>query len=225
MLKYIAKNIFKNVGTNFLERILSQSIYKNNFDELKDIQEFKRKEDLWFESLKSLKKEKISFLEFGVWEGNSIKQFSQLNINKESEFYGFDSFYGLPKDWDKSYPKGYFSTDGLIPYTEDNRITFIKGWFQNTLPPFINNFKNTNNLFVHYDADLYSSTLFCLSQIDSLKIPYVAIFDEFYSHEMRALNNYKDAYGAKVQFLGKTTSQSYPIQVSCRITPSIVFQI
>jgi len=225
MLRHFAKIIFKNIGTNFLERILSQSIYKNNFGELKDIQEFKIKQDLWYETLKSFEKDKITFLEFGVWEGNSLRMFSEFNNNKLTEFYGFDSFLGLPNDWDKSYPKGYFSTNGLIPDINDNRINFIKGWFQNTLPHFLKNFKNTKNLIVHYDADLYSSTLFCLTQIDSLKISYIAIFDEFYSQEMRALNNYKEAFGAKVEFLGKTTSQSYPIQVSCRITPCKVFKI
>ena len=225
MFKYFAKKVFKKIEINYLERILSQSIYKKKFGELKDIQEFNNKKDLWLDTLKSFKKEQINFLEFGVWEGKSMIDFSHLNINQLSQFYGFDSFEGLPKDWDKSYPKGYFSTEGLIPITQDKRITFVKGWFQNTLPPFLKDFKNTKNLIVHYDADLYGSTLFCLSQIDSLKIPYLAIFDEFYSDEMRALNDYQDAFGAKVVFLGKTTSQSYPVQVSCKVSPCKIYKI
>jgi len=225
MLKRFAKKIVKNISPIYLERILSQSILKNRFSELESVKDFTNKKDLWFETINLLKKETINFLEFGVWEGDSIKEFSKLNQNHNSKFYGFDSFMGLPNDWDKTYPKGYFSVNGLIPKTTDKRITFIKGWFQNTLPTFLEGYNIKKNLIVHYDADLYSSTLFCLSQIDSLKIPYIAIFDEFYSHEMRALENYKDAFGAKIQFLGKTTNENYPIQVSCRIIPSKFFQI
>ena len=86
----------------------------------------------------------------------------------------------MPSDWNDFNPKGSFDVNGIMPNIEDKRIIFIKGWFQNSLNNFLKNYKNEGNLVVHYDADLYSSTLFCLSQIDSLKKTYLAIFDEFY---------------------------------------------
>ena len=76
------------------------------------------------------------------------------------------------------------------------------------------------DLIVHYDADLYSATLFVLTKIDDLKVPYLAVFDEFNGHEARALYNYCQAYMANVEFLGKTNPPDYPEQVICRIIPS-----
>lgn len=67
--------------------------------------------------------------------------------------------------------------------------------------------------------------LICLSQIDSLKLWYKAIFDEFYSHEMKALSNYQDAYGANIEFIWKTISDNYPLQESCKITSCEVYKV
>jgi hypothetical protein len=114
-------------------------------------------------------------------------------------FIGLDSFEGLPEDWD-ALPKGTFDVKGAIPQTDDNRITFIKGWFQNTWDQLVAKLSRAETLIVHYDADLYSSTLFALSKMDSLNRPYIAIFDEFAGHEARALYNYLQAFNASVSF-------------------------
>jgi hypothetical protein len=74
-------------------------------------------------------------------------------------------------------------------------------------------------LIVHYDADLYSSTLFALTKIDALKKPCIAIFDEFIGHETRALYDYLQAYNTDIFFLGQTTYTGYPMQVMPRIIP------
>ena len=68
----------------------------------------------------------ILYLEFGVWEGHSIKFFAEKYKSKNSEFYGFDTFYGFPEDC-LDMKKGYYSTSGDIPKTSDTRIKFIKG--------------------------------------------------------------------------------------------------
>ncbi len=119
-------------------------------------------------------------------------------------------------------PKGAFSTNGKIPSNNDGRVSFIKGWFQNswaTLEEKLSSINDLENLIVHYDADLYSSTLFVLTKMDALKKSYIAIFDEFTGHETRALYNYCQAYGAEVEFYGKTILNGYPSQVVCRIAP------
>ena len=46
------------------------------------------------------------------------------------------------------------------------RISFVKGWFQNTLPGFLNGFSPRSRLIVHNDSDLYSSTLFTLANLN-----------------------------------------------------------
>ena len=78
----------------------------------------------------------ILYLEFGVWEGHSIKFFAEKYKSKNSEFYGFDTFHGFPEDC-LDMKKGHYSTSGDIPKTSDPRIKFIKGLFQETLTDFL----------------------------------------------------------------------------------------
>ena len=127
----------------------------------------------------------------------------------------------------QGFDKGSFNLNGNIPTINDNRVTFEKGYFQNTLPKFILENKFEENLFVHYDADLFSSTLFCLLKLDTLKIPYFAIFDEFYPDEVNALKKYIDMTSAKVEMIGKVKNSlsNFPIQVSCKIIPSEFFEV
>lgn len=165
---------------------------------------------------------KLTYVEFGVHEGRSIKYFASRHKNTESKFIGLDSFEGLPEKWGKM-KKGSFNVNGNIPQTDDKRISFIRGWFQDTWLQLCGHISNDNGskLIVHYDADLYSSTLFALSKIDQLGRSYIAIFDEFCGHETRALHNYCQAFNAKVTFLCKTTRDiDLPDQLLCRITPA-----
>jgi hypothetical protein len=82
----------------------------------------------------------IDYLEFGVFEGESIQWWTRLNTHTNSRFFGFDSFEGLPQDWHGKKGKGYFDVCGRLPQVEDPRIKFVKGWFENTLPIFIRDF-------------------------------------------------------------------------------------
>ena len=112
--------------------------------------------------------------------------------NKDSLFIGLDSFKGLPEDWKEGALEGEFSLDGKIPSFEDTRISIIDGYFQDTRFRLLEKFEsiksniNDYKLIVHYDPDLYSSTLFALTLIDSFNKDYTAIFDEIYDQECRA---------------------------------------
>jgi hypothetical protein len=163
---------------------------------------------------------KITYVEFGVHEGESIKYFVASNKNPESMFIGLDSFEGLPEPWGKM-PSGFFSTDGKIPHVADSRVHFVKGWFQDSWSSANELIKAAGDgeVIVHYDADLYSSTLFALTQLDALSRDYWALFDEFTGHETRALYNYCQSYGASVDFRTIVRHGGYPCQVLCRITP------
>lgn len=141
----------------------------------------------------------VDYLEFGVWKGATILYWAEINKNPQSRFFGFDSFEGLPEQWG-DYAKGHFSTAGTLPITNDTRVSFVKGWFQDTVPTFLKQFESRNRLVVHVDADLYSSTLFLLSSLNHLFIPdTVLIFDEFYDclHEFRAWRDYTSAFCRK----------------------------
>jgi hypothetical protein len=137
-----------------------------------------------------------------------------------SKFIGLDSFTGLPDNWD-SIPAGTLDRGGHVPYTDDGRIVFIKGWFNDTSHILLSHCReiDPSNLIIHFDADVYSSTLFALTEIDSLKKNYIAIFDEFSGHECRALYNYIQSHNAKVTFLGKTLFDHYPRCALLRIEP------
>ena len=120
-------------------------------------------------------------------------------------------------------PKGSFGVSGSIPEAKDARIQFIKGWFHNTSDDLLARIRqaDVSQMVVHYDADLYSSTLYALSQIASLRRPYHAIFDEFTGHESRALYNFAQAFNVKVEFIGQTLWRGrLPQQVLCKISPA-----
>ena len=56
------------------------------------------------------------FLEFGVFKGRSINEFSKYLPN--IEFTGFDSFEGLNEDWKGTrYRAGFFGLGGEAPYS------------------------------------------------------------------------------------------------------------
>jgi hypothetical protein len=222
------KKVASNIPIDSYERLMAYSILKNEFKEISNIPTFPSREELWRHCIAKCvgSYSKITYIEFGVYRGYSIKCFAKLNTNENSVFIGLDSFEGLPENWG-GLEKGIFSTDDLTPETADNRVSFIKGRFQNTWSQLYSQLGSSkiDNLVVHYDADLYSSTLFALSKIESLQESYFAIFDEFTGHETRALYNYCQAYSAKVSFLGKTAKtdfKSRPEVLLCRITPSFV---
>jgi hypothetical protein len=151
----------------------------------------------------------IDFLEFGVYTGDSIRFWSQMNRDPPSRFIGFDSFEGLPEDWVENYPKGTFDVGGAVPQIDDERVSFIKGLFQNTLPGFLKGFTPRSRLVVHNDSDLYSSTLFTLASLDALLIPgAVVIFDEFRgaTHEFRAFADYRNAFLRSARAVAMTSN-------------------
>lgn len=223
-VKKVIKRLCTFIDKDSYERLLTFSLVKKYFVGLSSTRNFKKREDLWDSVLENVNpNHKITLLEFGVFEGYSINYFAKRNSNPLSRFIGLDSFEGLPEDWSQNYPKGTFSTKGKVPTVNDERISFIKGWFQDSwgsLQIELTSVEDLGNLIVHYDADLFSSTLFVLTKLDTLKVPYIAIFDEFSNQEARALYNYCQAYLANVEFLGKTNPADYPTQVACRIIPS-----
>lgn len=166
----------------------------------------------------------ITYCEFGVFKGASIKYWSNLNNNVDSRFFGFDTFSGLPESWDNftgGLQKGYFDTQGELPNLNDNRVSFVKGLFQDTLPGFVEDYGSNNLLVVNIDADLYSSTLFVLTMAhEIIKKGTIIIFDEFSSvlHEFKAFEDYCQAYSVKFEVIASSkTAKSYYAHVAIRI--------
>ncbi len=150
----------------------------------------------------------IQYLEFGVWEGASIRKWCELNTHPASRFYGFDSFEGLPEHFTEYAPKGAFHLDGKPPIIDDPRAQCVKGLFQQTLHKFLENFQPNGRLVVHIDCDLYSSTLFCLTVLDRLLTAgSVILFDEYrdLEHEFSAFWDYTRSFYKEWEGVAYTT--------------------
>lgn len=183
---------------------------------------FKQREDL-YRFANSTITMPILYLEFGVYKGESIKYWVEINKHPQSVFYGFDTFSGLPEHWSRlggDLKKGTFDVQGQFPQIGDNRVHFQKGLFQDTLPTFTMEqdlFKN-RKLFLHLDADLYSSTMYVLCYMNEwIKAGTLIIFDEFTSgDEYMAFENYISSFRREYKVLG-VSGESYQ-QVLIEIT-------
>lgn len=162
----------------------------------------------------------IDYLEFGVFKGMSIKYWAGINSDSHSRFVGFDTFTGLPENWDHfSYTvkEKTFDVAGALPQIDDTRVSFVKGLFQDTLPKFLEEYEPTNPLVIHNDSDLYSSTLYVLTYANDIIVPgTIIIFDEFYGilHEFRALEDYCVSYMRSYEVI--TATQDYE-QIAIKI--------
>lgn len=186
-------------GLPFGEMLLNNAHFTRMRHRFADCATFEKREDMYAHLAAPLRDKAIDYLEFGVWQGASIKYWASLNSHPESRFVGFDTFEGLPEDWDDS-PKGTFSTKGKMPVSDDYRISFEKGLFQDTLPGHLAKSPPTGDLVMHVDCDLYSSTLFVLGTLHPcVRRGTVIIFDDFYSlnHEFRAFFDYDRSFGIK----------------------------
>ena len=163
---------------------------------------------LMYEALAApISRERVLYLEFGVYEGYTLRRWAKLLQNPASSLHGFDSFEGLPEVWDGLRPKGTFDVKGMLPQYEDPRVCLHKGWFEDTLPRFA--LPAHDRLVLHLDADLYSSTKFVLDTLrESISPGTIIIFDEFCDrlHELKAFDEFLQATGARFRFLAGTTN-------------------
>lgn len=145
------------------------------------------------------------FLEFGVFEGDSINLIAKKFQNKT--IHGFDSFEGLPEDWGGSfYDKEYFNLKGNLPKVEKN-VVLHKGWFEDTIPEFLKSNKE-NIAFLHIDCDLYSSTKTVFDLVgDKIQKDTIIQFDEFLNtvnwkkHEYKAFSEFVEENNVKFDYL------------------------
>lgn len=131
-------------------------------------------------------------LEFGVYNGSSITRTGNRYPNRV--VYGFDSFIGLPETWKIWYKPGSFTVNGILP-TVPRNVQLIKGWFNETIAPFVKRIKSSfrNNKIIkigllHVDCDLYSSTRTVFTELDEYIVPgTIIVFDELIGY-----NEYED---------------------------------
>jgi hypothetical protein len=162
-------------------------------------------------SSQGLAERPIHYLEFGVAGGTSFAWWVKANHHPDSRFFGFDTFEGLPEDW-HFFKKGAFSFS--IPFLEDERGTFVKGLFQDTLYNFLDNYRKSIDTpdvirVLHMDADLYSSTLFALTMMAPfLRNGDIVLFDEFNipNHEFAAWSDFIKSYYIQYEVIGSVNN-------------------
>jgi hypothetical protein len=147
---------------------------------------YRTKEELWT-SLFEQHHIAGLYLEFGVAKGKSIRYLDFLIRKKflpHNEdnilIHGFDSFVGLQEDWAGSIGalKGAFTLGGEIPRVPKT-IKLHKGYFEQTLPPFLTQQEKPIS-FIHLDADTYRSTKYVLNQtVSRFRVGTILIFDEY----------------------------------------------
>jgi hypothetical protein len=145
----------------------------------------------------------VLYLEFGVYRGASLREWSRLLAHPGSVLHGFDSFEGLPESWRQHAGKGCFSTRGQLPQIEDPRVRFFPGWFEQVLPSYQP--PPHDVLILNLDADLYSSTLCVLRSLRRWIQPGTYLyFDEFSdrANELKAFSEFLDESGLRFRLRG-----------------------
>jgi len=223
----IIKKLLVNSPFKYSERfdaMVRLTLLKSWIERHQPHQYFSSREDLYAHVAKKIIGDTpVTYLEFGVYRGDSLIDWAELNTSPESEFIGFDSFEGLPEAWinvSKTFPKGSYSTGGNLPVFEDPRIRLVKGWFQESIPAFTGGFNTDKQVVVHCDADLYTSTLYVLCKLDTLIKPgAIIIFDDFSSmlHDFRAWDDYTRSFHREYELIG-AAGRTYYEHVALKIT-------
>ena len=168
--------------------------------------EYSRRYNLYEEISKAEKLDtsSIDYFEFGVCGGHSFKWWLEQNKNEGSKFYGFDTFEGLPEAFGP-FGKGSMAVALESLNIHDSRASFYKGLFQDTLVPFLEQYKSERKKLIHLDADLFSATLFSLSQLYRyLNDGDILLFDEFAvpKHEFMAFKIFTESFYVDYEVIG-----------------------
>jgi hypothetical protein len=134
--------------------------------------------------------DRVLYLEFGVYEGGSMRSWSRKLTHPDSRLHGFDSFDGLPETGG-IWHKGQFGVEGRIPRIDDHRVQLFQGWFDQTLPEYQP--PPHDRLVINIDADLYSSTICVLRHLrPHIRSGTYIYFDDFcqVDHEPRAFHDF-----------------------------------
>ncbi len=143
-------------------------------------------------------------VEFGVWRGNTANIIAEAIAPRV--LWGFDSFEGLPENWDRGsgvYKAGHFGLQGNTPAVLPN-VRLVKGWFKDTIPGFLDEHPGPV-AFIHVDSDLKSSAETILNLLNDRIVPGTVIrFDEIVDWTGRIYPNWrKGEYLALEEWLEK----------------------
>lgn len=209
-------DIVPNIKTSMF-KVASEETAKYVMEHMMNVKNYETRDPMHYDALK--KAGEGLYLEFGVAAGGSIN--GSASIRKEKIFYGFDSFEGLPEDWNVNatgFGKGSIRQSELPDVRENVRL--IKGYFNETLPGFLEEHKE-KCAYIHMDCDLYSSTHEVLELLhDRIVTGTQIVFDDYFNFpgwqdgEHKALMEFADKYGVLFRYTGYTDTAT---QVSIEI--------
>ncbi|MEM9515879.1 MAG: class I SAM-dependent methyltransferase [Actinomycetota bacterium] len=144
------------------------------------------------------------WLEFGTGSATTTKMLCAAR--QHGNVYTFDSFEGLPADWNDMFRKGAFRFDRPLDLPDNGVV--VPGLFADTLPAFLDEHPGPIDL-LHIDCDIYSSTRDVLTSVSDRIVPgTVIVFDEllYYpdraDHEVKAFYEWLQTSGAAFEWIG-----------------------
>lgn len=157
-------------------------------------------------------------IEFGVYKGASLRR---IAARAGQTVHGFDSFEGLPEDWTFFQKQGRFSLKAQIPRFEEENIVIHRGWFEQTLQPFLDQHAGPVR-FLHVDCDLYVSTACVLRGLATRIVPgTIIVLDEYLNypgweqHEYRAFQEFTSRQGLAYRYIGfASNGQGVAVQIA-----------
>ena len=178
---------------------------------------FKSPTDLLVSAANRCREQTGMALEFGVWKGRSLRILCKIF----DKIYGFDSFRGLPEDWQSGMVAGTFALDR--PPRAPENADLIVGWFHETLEGFLATHPDRIK-FLHVDCDLYSSTRTVLSACaERLDAGSIIVFDEYFNYpnwregEFRAFQEIVLERGIAYRYLGYVSAdQQVVIEITAK---------
>ena len=181
----------KSDFNNLMQSELKQHPYMRSFAwafSLPKLPELHFEKRYFFDAIVKKSIPEKPFYEFGVWRASSFKYL----IKAFKKGYGFDTFTGLPEDWDVGShieKKGMYTSDGNVPKIKGGE--FIVGKFEDTLPVFFSESRPIASV-INFDADLYSSTICALNFSKSvMDKDTILIFDELIINESWEQDEFK----------------------------------
>ena len=153
---------------------------------------------LMFKTLTSQKLKEGDYLEFGVWQGNSMVNAYKCAVEcglHDMKFYAFDSFEGLPDFSGRDAEYNRF-TKGQYCCSEDkfrenlvnagvdmSKVVIVPGFYNETLGDELKQSLDINRAAVIWvDCDLYESTVPVLNFIkDYINSGTVIAFDDWFT--------------------------------------------
>ncbi len=157
-------------------------------------------------------------VEYGVARGVSLIHIAKhINLThagaevSQSLVHGFDSFEGLPEDWEQpGNPKGSYALERseLEAISFPSNVRIHKGTFDQTIPSFIKEIGDNLISFLHIDSDLYTSAKIVLKMLKNKIVSgTIIVFDEYYGYhgwekgEFKAFDEFIKSSDVKFEYI------------------------